>query len=123
VDGNTDGNYYHWSVTSTSLDLNAWWQVDLGATVDVGSNVIWNRTDCCGFRLNDYWVFISDTPFGSFDTPFTLQNQAGIWSRHLTTAPDPSTTITPGAQGRYVRLQLTGTNYLTIAEFQVFPVR
>jgi uncharacterized repeat protein (TIGR01451 family) len=120
VDGNTDGNFFDGSVTHTNLEANPWWQVDLGASAAIGSLAIWNRTDaCCVSRLSDYWVFISDTPFGPADAPATLQNRAGTWSSHQTTAPTPSTTITAGAQGRYVRVQLTGTNYLSLAEVQV----
>jgi len=120
VDGNTDGNFLNGSVTATNLDLNAWWQVDLGASAAVGSVVVWNRTDCCGTRLSDYWVFVSDTPFLATDTPATLQGRAGTFSSHQTTAPNPSSVIAAGgAQGRYVRVQLTGTNYLSLAEVQV----
>jgi hypothetical protein len=120
VDGNTDGDFGHGSVTHTDLATNPWWQVDLGASAAVGSIVIWNRTDCCGTRLSDYWVFVSNTPFGSTDTPATLQSRALTWSSHQTAAPNPSTTIrTGGAQGRYVRVQLTGTDYLSLAEVQV----
>ena len=82
--------------------------------------MIWNRTDCCGTRLSDYWVFVSDTPFLATDTPTTLQNRPGTFASHQTTAPNPSTTIAAGAQGRYVRVQLTGSGYLSLAEVQVF---
>ena len=68
-------------------------------------------------------MFVSDTPFIATDTPATLQNRAGTWNSHQTAAPNPSTTISAGgAQGRYVRVQLTGTNYLELAEVQVFGV-
>jgi len=120
VDGNTDGNFYDGSVSHTNSEANAWWQVDLGSAATVSSISIWNRTDCCMDRLNDYWVFVSDTPFGSSDTPTTLQNRAGTWSSHQVGYPNPSTTITANAQGRYVRVQLSGTNYLSLAEVQVF---
>jgi hypothetical protein len=120
VDGNTDGNFGDGSVTATNLDPNPWWQVDLGASAAVSSIVVWNRTDCCGSRLNDYWVFVSDTPFGATDTPAMLQGRAGTFSSHQTAAPNPSATIAVGAQGRYVRVQLTGANYLSLAEVQVF---
>jgi hypothetical protein len=121
VDGNLDGNFFHGSVTSTNPDPNAWWQVDLGASKSVASIVISGRTDCCSSRLSDYWVFLSDTPFSPGDTPAMLQNRAGTWSSHQTTAPNPSTTIrTAGANGRYVRVQLTGTDYLSLVEVQVF---
>jgi hypothetical protein len=121
VDGETDGNFFHGSVTSTNRDINAWWQVDLGASKAIGSIVIWNRTDCCLSRLGDYWVFLSDTPFSPGDTPATLQKRAGTWKSHQTGVPNPSATIrTDGAKGRYVRVQLSGTDYLSLAEVQVF---
>ena len=121
VDGNTDGNFFHGSVTSTNLDPQAWWQVDLGTSTSIGSIVIWNRTDCCSSRLNDYWVFLSDTAFGPSDTPATLQKRAGTWKIHQTLVPSPSTTLeTAGAKGRYIRVQLTGTGNLSLAEVQVF---
>jgi hypothetical protein len=121
VDGQTDGSLFGGSVTSTNRDTNAWWQVDLGASKAIGSIVIWNRTDCCGSRLGDYWVFLSDIPFSPSDTPATLQKRAGTWKSHQTLVPNPSTSIrTDGAKGRYVRVQLSGTDYLSLAEVQVF---
>ena len=120
VDGNTDGSFFDGSVTATNLDSNAWWQVDLGASASVSSVVVWNRTDCCASRLGDYWVFISDTPFLATDTPATLQNRAGTFGSLQSTAPNPSATIAAAAQGRYVRVQLTGADYLSLAEVQVF---
>lgn len=121
VDGNTSGNYpVTNSISHTNFNANAWWQVDLGASATLSSIVVWNRTDCCGDRLSDYWVFVSDLPFGLSDTPATLQNRANTWSIHQTSAPNPSTTIpTPTVRGRYVRVQLSGTNYLSLAEVQV----
>jgi len=121
VDGNTDGNFFDASVTHTNVDSNAWWQVDLGGTAAVNSIVIWGRTDaCCVSRLSDYWVFVSDTPFLATDTPGTLQGRPGTFSSHQSTAPNPSTAIAMGANGRYVRVQLSGTNNLSLAEVQVF---
>jgi hypothetical protein len=120
VDGRTDGNFFDSSVTATNLEANPWWQVDLGASAAVTSVVIWNRTDCCSARLSDYWVFLSDTPFLATDTPATLQNRTGTFASHQTAAPTPSTTIPAGAQGRYVRVQLSSANYLSLAEVQVF---
>ena len=122
VDGNLDGNFFDGSATATSLDPNAWWQVDLGASTAVGSVLVWNRTDCCGSRLNDFWVFISDTPFLPTDTPATLQNRAGTFAIHQTSTPNPSSPIAGPARGRYVRVQLSGTNYLSLAEVQVFSM-
>jgi len=121
VDGNPDGNFFRGSVTSTGADPQAWWQVDLGAVQPIQSVVIWNRTDCCSTRLSDYWVFISDAPFGEHEIPMFLQNRPGTWRTHLADAPNPSTTIaTGGVKGRYVRVQLSSKDYLSLAEVQVF---
>jgi uncharacterized repeat protein (TIGR01451 family) len=121
VDGNTSGVYSNGSIAIAGYGANAWWQVDLGASATVNSIALWGRTDCCGNDLSDYWVFVSNTPFNATDTPATLQNRAGTWSSHQTSAPNPLTTIAAGgAQGRYIRVQLTGTNYLELAEAQVF---
>ncbi|HTS28537.1 MAG TPA: discoidin domain-containing protein [Bryobacteraceae bacterium] len=119
VDSNTDGNFNDHSVSHTGYDANAWWQVDLGASASISAITIWNRTDGSQQRLNDYWVFVSSTPFGAADTPATLSKRAATWSSHQTTVPSPSATINAGVQGRYVRVQLSGTNYLHMAEVQV----
>src|SRR6185369_7503168 len=108
------------SVTHTNQEANAWWQVDLGGPSNIFSVGIYNRTDCCGTRLGDYWVFISNTPFLASDTPATLQNRAGTFASHQTAAPAPFTSINAGSfQGRYVRVQLSDTDYLSLAEVQV----
>jgi len=120
VDGNTDGNFYDGSVTATNQENNPWWQVDLGASTPVSNVVVWNRTDCCSTRLGDYWVFVSDTPFQASDTPATLVNRAGTFSAHQTTAPSPSASSFIGGHGRYVRVQLSSPNILSLAEVQVF---
>ena len=119
VDGNTDGSFGDGSVTATNLDNNPWWQVDLGSSASINSINIWNRTDCCGSRLNDYWVFVSNAPFAATDAPGMLAGKVAF-SSHQTTAPNPSVSIPVNAQGRYVRVQLTGPGYLSLAEVQVF---
>jgi hypothetical protein len=121
VDGNTNGNFSAASVSHTNAEANAWWQVDLGALGSISRVVIWGRTDCCGDRLGDYWVFVSNTPFSPSDTSATLQGRSGVWSSHQSSAPAPFATLTlSNTLGRYVRVQLTGTNYLSLAEVQVF---
>jgi hypothetical protein len=121
TDGIVDGDFYHDSVTSTGSDDHAWWQVDLGTPKTIGSIVVWNRADCCSSRLNDYWVFLSEVPFRDGDTPQTLQNRPATWGVHQTSTPSPSLRIpTPGIRGRYLRIQLSGAGYLSLAEVQVF---
>jgi hypothetical protein len=103
----------------SQADANSWWQVDLGAPLNVNSIIIWNRTDCCTERLSDYWVFLSDAPLAANETPEQLCNRNDIWAMHETAAPDPSVTIPVVKHGRYVRVQLGRRAYLSLAEVQV----
>jgi alpha-L-fucosidase len=110
VDGNQNGNYFNNSVTHTNSEAGAWWKVDLGSINNIGEIKIFNRTDACMDRLSDYYVSVLD------------QNQNQVWSNHQTTYPNPSVTVNAGGvSGRYVKIQLTGTNYLSLAEVEVYP--
>jgi hypothetical protein len=64
-------------------------------------------------------VFVSNTPFLNTDTPDTLAFRTDIFRSHQTSAPNPAVTIPAGVQGRYVRVQLSGADYLSLAEVQV----
>jgi len=119
VDGNTDGVFTDNSVTHTNSEAQPWWQVDLGASIPISSIAVWGRTDCCSSRLGDYWIFVSDMPFVAADKPASLQTRAATWFSHQTTAPNPFVLLTPSVQGRYLRVQLTGTDILSLAEVQV----
>lgn len=123
VDGDTNGVYFNNSLSHTGLDAQAWWQVDLGATGPVSTINVWNRTDCCSERLDDFWVFVSSTPFDTSLTPAEQAAQPGVWSSHQTGDSGEVTTVRPNTQGRYVMVQLNGTNYLALAEVQVFALK
>ncbi|HEY3016429.1 MAG TPA: alpha-L-fucosidase [Nocardioides sp.] len=117
VDGNTDGNFYDNSTTHTDSTAQAWWQVDLGAVDSIADIVVWNRTDCCSNRLTDFYVLVSSTPFASNDLAAAMA-QPGV-SSYYSTGVLRSGTVPIGRQGRYVRIQLAGTGYLSLAEVQV----
>ena len=123
IDGNRDGIFNNGSVAATNAveGVNAWWQVDLKDAVDITGILINNRTDCCTGRLEDYYVFVSTTPFESDDLT-TTTNQAGIvWSHNYQNAtPLPDTLIEPNITGRYVRIQSTSDRPLNLAEVGIF---
>ena len=79
---------------------------------------VWNRTDCCGERLSDFYVFVSDSPFESTDLAAT-QSQAGVTAYHTAGQGGTPTALPVSRTGRYVRVQLAGTNYLSLAEVEV----
>lgn len=117
VDGNTDGEMKHFSVTETGYEY-AWWQVDLGSVQWVDGIQVWNRSDCCQNRLTDWYVFVSDVPFPTTDPGKLVDN--GVWNRHYAAYPTPVQTVPVARTGRYVRVQLAGKNYLNLAEVQVW---
>ncbi|MCE5209666.1 MAG: right-handed parallel beta-helix repeat-containing protein, partial [Chloroflexi bacterium] len=119
VDGNTDGNFSHNSTTHTKKNYQAWWQVDLGSVQSISTIDVWNRTDCCGSRLQKFYVLVSDVPFKSTNLNKT-RNQAGVSAFYVAGQGGRPTTIEVNRTGRYVRVQLTGTNYLSLAEVQVW---
>jgi large repetitive protein len=60
VDGNTNGFYANASVAVTGNQATPWWQVNLESIYNISSIVLWNRTDCCGERLADFYVRLFD---------------------------------------------------------------
>ena len=109
VDGNTNGNYWNWSVTHTGLSgTNSWWEVDLQTECNIDEIKIWNRTDTASDRLSNYHAYIMD------------EARSTVWSSLQTDYPNPSVTLTPGGQyGRYIRI--SDPDILSLAEVQVYP--
>jgi lysophospholipase L1-like esterase len=120
VDGDSNGIWNNNSVSHSDIQDNTWWQVDLGATSQLGQVNVWNRIDCCPERLDDFWIFTSATPFDTSLTPAQQAAQPGVWSAHQTGRAPVVTTVRPNVPGRYVMVQLAGRNYLSLAEVEVF---
>lgn len=113
VDGNTDGRWPKKSVTHTRNEQNPWWEVDLGAEYDITKIEIWNRTDCCKERLNNYNVLIKKgvSDAGVKFNGSTITYQSGENSKR---------TVTGNKKGRYVRIQKEDKNFLSLAEVRVY---
>ncbi|MFN0122626.1 MAG: discoidin domain-containing protein, partial [Blastocatellia bacterium] len=119
VDGNTNGVYNAGSVTHTNYDTNAWWQVDLGAVNTLSQITLYNRTDCCAGRLGNFYVFVSTTDMTGRTLTQILNDSSVRRYRMTGTAAARQAFNVSGASGRYVRVQLAGTNYLSLAEVTV----
>ena len=120
LDGNTNGSFRAASTTHTATEAQPWWQVDLGSISSITHINLYNRTDdCCRSRLSDFYVLISDTPFTSDSLSGNLSN-ANVDSFYFgPTAGSPSR-IDINGNGRYIRVQLAGTNPLSLTEVEVF---
>jgi hypothetical protein len=117
-DGNTDGNANNGSISHTDYNYQAWWQVDLGGSQSIQTINVWNRTDCCGEWLSNFYVFVSDQPFTSTDVATTI-SQAGVSSYYMGPQAGSPSSFSINRTGRYVRVQLASANHLTLAEVQV----
>lgn len=110
VYGNTNGNYGNLSVSHMGFDSGGWWMGDLGENYNIDKINIFARTDGAPhYRLNDYNIYVLD------------ENQNIVWQNYQTTYLTPMTSVNAsGTTGRYVKVQLTGKNYLSLAEVQVY---
>lgn len=118
VDGNREGNYFAGSVTHTHNAPNEWWEVDLGTVSQINEVKIFNRTDCCGERLANFYLFVSSQPFPTGGLQEILNNR-DIARLHFQGTAGRETTINVNQNGRFVRIQLAGQNWLQLAEVEV----
>ena len=113
VDGNTDGNYLSGSTTHTNDEKNPWWEVDLGAAYKLENVLVYNRIDACSERLDNFQVLVSVEPFPN--SPVTA-NGYTIKGWTVQKAQNINRINLGKTHGRYVRIQLLGQNYLSLAE-------
>lgn len=127
VDGNTNGAW-QWNSDTNSLshtasetESQAWWQVDLGEAATISQVKLWNRTDCCGERLANFYVFVSATDMTG-RTLAQLTADSTVSKQQVSSLNGAASLVVEmgNASGRYVRVQLAGTGYLTLAEVQVY---
>ncbi len=121
IDGNTDGDMNNNSVTFTNSQDNAWWEIDLGNSIDIYQINLFNRTDCCTNRLTDFYVLVSATPFVS-TTLTEVLNQSGVSNYYVPDKPDPKLTIGLNQTARYIRVQLNKKASLSLAEVEIIAI-
>lgn len=126
VDGNIDGNYFDGSVSVTAgANAQDYWEVDLGAVGTVAAVNLFNRTDCCATRLNNFYVLVSQTSMDGQSLAQLLANPAVTQVYTANTgyvmghSPQLYSVSVGPVQARYVRVQLAGTNQLALAEVAV----
>jgi RHS repeat-associated protein len=120
VDNNTNGDFNGAHTSSaTNYSYQPWWQLDLSSSQFINSIKLYPRTDCCQEMLASAYLFVSDQPFTSTDLSATLA-QAGVSSYAITGNTSGATTININRTGRYLRVQRSDTQYLVLAEVQVW---
>ncbi|GAA1359915.1 alpha-L-fucosidase [Streptomyces beijiangensis] len=119
TDGSHNGIFPSGSVSHTAQQAEPWWQTDLGRRQALTKIVVWNRTDCCTERLSNFWVLVSDHPFGAQGLA-EAKAESGVSSYRIGSLTGQSAEVALTRKARYLRIQLEGTDYLTLAEVQVF---
>ena len=111
LDGNTNSSYSQNSVTHTNFEKQAWWQVDLGRSEQVGLVRLFNRGDGeLAKRLSNFDVILYDENGQEVSKQFVKQ----LTSNQLDVQFN-------GKIGRYVRVQLHHEyQALSLAEVEVF---
>ncbi|PIX09037.1 MAG: hypothetical protein COZ75_08985, partial [Flavobacteriaceae bacterium CG_4_8_14_3_um_filter_34_10] len=108
VDGNKDGHWHRRSVTHTHGTDSPWWEVDLLDVYDISSISIYNRTDCCPDRLNNFTIMVSNQPFqGNYGGEVFNADKSSFTN---------SKTFTNNKRGQYVRIFIEGNGILSLAE-------
>jgi hypothetical protein len=120
VDGNVDGVYASGSTTHTEVQVGPWWEVDLGEVKDIDSIELWNRTDCCGDRLYNFWILASEQRLPTDEAAAAASRRSNVHSSFRPSASACRTTkIKAGFRARFVRVQLDGKGVLSLAEVRV----
>jgi len=114
IDGNTDGNWSYSddnTLNHTYFEFGAWWEVDLGGIYEVHNIIVWNRVNyCCNDRLNNFHVSLFD------------ENRTEVFRIDYNEILEPVLNFgfDVNEAGRYVRVQMNDSDFLHLAEVQVF---
>ncbi len=118
IDGDTDG-FGEAQNNHTEQDSEAYVEIDLGQIRDLSVVNVWNRTDCCADRADNFYVFVSEDPFVATDVATTL-GQSGVQA--ILQGPEAGTpsAFNFNTSARYIRVQLTEIEFLHLAEIEVY---
>ena len=119
-DGNTRGSS-PWTadLQHTQNQAQPWWEVDLGQLGDIESVQLYNRSEGGSSRLKDFYVLVSSSPFSPSASLADLLNDQAIAQHFFSGVAGAQESIGIDALGRYVRVQLSGTGILHMAEVEV----
>jgi hypothetical protein len=119
VDNNVLGTQAGNSVAITNTNTNAFYQVDLQLPSNIREVDVWTGTDCCVQPVSarkQIKVWLSPTPFTADPT---ISPPPGAVSSIALNQGSPARALFGGTNARYVRVQVLGTESLSVAELQV----
>ena len=120
---------------STKNEQDAWWQADLQQSTEIDQIVLYNRTDAAE-RLDNFRVSVWETDPNSGGSPLWMRDydyssNSATFSTGNTIGPGGALIIDGSDDGgtdrldqltnaRFVRVELLGSNFLHLAEVQVW---
>ena len=130
IDGNTNGDYYSFSVTATESEYRPWWQAELDEVKLIHNIQVYNRTDKFPERLGNFYVFLSRMPFENRTLDELLADTENVYYRHFPDQGDEEvkgfdftdSSNFNGIKAKYVRVQLVDTDIFSLAEVEVFGI-
>lgn len=94
-------------------------QFDLGEEYLLDNIHIYNRSESHQWRLNNFYVLVSSVPFPNTMGLEELRSSSEIAEYYFNGTAGAEETIPLNDEGRYVRLQLSGTGILHVAEVEI----
>jgi len=120
VDGNTETAFGKGSCTHTKKTKNPWWYVDLQKDAAVSRVMVWNRSDCCGDKLNDFQVRVLDKDIDmTKPEEWTDASVCGGKNKVDARETGPKVVNCEKKEGRFVAIDLMKTEYLVLCEVKV----
>merc|ERR1712194_259681 len=115
IDGNTDGDIHSNSLAFTDREDKPWWKVDLHNVYKIDNIIVWQRTDVQN-NGEDSRDKLTDAELKIYRDSVVVHTRSfGDMSQS-----DKKKFYCSGILGDVVKIQLTDTNILILAEVQVF---
>ncbi|GIM14554.1 hypothetical protein Vretimale_17461, partial [Volvox reticuliferus] len=118
----TNPNFFH----SNNNDYNPWFSVDLGNISYITHVVIWNRCDCCDYRMKNAELRIGNVSIPGGSSLSNVRSNPLVWTQTSDMGKCEARPIffDPPKVGRWVTLTnnnpSTSEPHLQLTEFQVF---
>ncbi len=135
IDGNNNGRinvqYFQQglvpvgSLSSTTTEVEPWYDLDLGALKRIDYIDVWNTVELNGVAMEtvsphfkNFYVLISDVPFG--DTSLAVSRSTADYEYLKDGTANRKFSLNElGVLGRYVRIQAIGTTKLAFSEIEI----
>lgn len=115
VDGNTDNNFGNGSVTATTAEDKAFWEIDLGAIYNLSSVEILVGNQ----PLSNIYVLTSEEEFTGGNLS-TLLEEPNVWRYNNPNQIEDTDTVAINETGRYLRIQLAELGIVSLTEVKIF---